>query len=208
MSWGSMDHREGVGGCRVGSCSITTAARSREGKETRTTEKVKGGDAICRGQGCWSQAWAGRAAAACPWECPDGSCLSPGMASAPLAPRPCSSGFRTGPVTPAHGTRDPPALGRGTEAPSNGAQPHMAPWWDTAMEPVPPQHPSSILSLSHRAQPHPHSAHPQPHRSLPAPWSLPSTPPCLSSVSETHPCSTEPISSSSMQGRFGESLPG
>lgn len=66
------------------------------------------------------------------------------------------------------------------------------------MEPAPPQHSSLIPSLPHRAkpQPHPYSAHPQPHRSIPAPWSLPPNPQCLSSISQTHPCSTEPISSS------------
>lgn len=155
-------------------------------------------DAICQGQGRWSQAW-GRESSQ--WPVPGnatGSCLSSGTAPAPPAPRPCSSGFSSSPVNPAHSAREPPALGRSTEAPSSGAQPHMGPWWDTAMEPVPPQHPSSIPSLPHRVQPHLHSDYPQPHRSIPASWSLPPTPQCLSSTSETPLCSTEPISSSSI----------
>lgn len=57
--------------------------------------------------------------------------LSLGMSLAPvypqgwhqplLPPRPCGSGFRGGPANPAHSARDPPVLGRSTEAPSNVA---------------------------------------------------------------------------------------
>lgn len=68
------------------------------------------------------------------------------------------------------------------------------------MQPVPPQHSSSVPSLPHRAQPHPHSF-------IPASWSLPPTPQCLSSISETHLCSTEPISSSSIHPKTCQGAP-
>lgn len=63
--------RKGLGGCRDGSSSVTMAARSREGKETRRREKVRvatpvAGMSSAEVKGAGAKHGAGRAASTCP----------------------------------------------------------------------------------------------------------------------------------------------
>lgn len=212
-------HRRGWG-VQSEELFVTTAARSRQGKDTRRTEKVRAATPVAgmpsaEVKGTGAKCGAGRAA----------SSLSLGM---PLfIPRDgTSSSCPPDPVVqdlmealslqhtvlempqPWEGAQKHPVMGHSLPWPIGGTQP-----WSLFPHSIHPQsHPWStepILtptvlnprdpSLPHGVCPQPHSAYPQSQRPIPAPQNLSPAPPFTQKLVWEHP---------PLQGSFGHSLPG